>query len=225
MIKKYPTTKLPLLSPQSSNRKCLARGEEPMLWKAYRRLTEIKLPRFRGGTAHALSVVKKPRDEYKSEALPHLKILHCNCFEHSMQQSNHNILANEKNVGTEDQAKWVRRAFHDYRSNERSQIPLQSLSVRWQRKRKVLGYDEKTLAEILSVFGELLEIRLRSVNSALVVFKDISTACHVMQEPYLGHVGNKLHFKWWHGAMAYRSFTVRKKQIKARIDPFLSILM
>lgn len=108
-----------------------------------------------------------------------------------------------------------------FRANERRQLPWPTLLIRWQIKRTHPGYDIITIREILSKYGAIREIRLVSINSVMVIFQDVSTACDIMMAPGVGDIDNLLHPSWWHMAMRDKFVSSSKKGVLIKTDPFI----
>lgn len=117
------------------------------------------------------------------------------------------------------------RLFKQDNLNKRLQLPLSTLVVRWQPKRHVCGYTLSDLLSVFSQFGSIQQLRLLSLNSALVVFEEIASACRVMQYPYLGDVCNKMCSSWWHRCMENKYVRMSERGIKIKTDRFVKILL
>lgn len=117
------------------------------------------------------------------------------------------------------------RLFKQDNLNKRLQLPLSTLVVRWQPKRHVCGYTLSDLLSVFSQFGSIQQLRLLSLNSALVVFEEIASACRVMQYPYLGDVCNKICSSWWHRCMENKYVRMSERGIKIKTDRFVKILL
>lgn len=116
------------------------------------------------------------------------------------------------------------RLFKQDNLNKKLQLPLSTLVVRWQPKRHVSGYTLSDLLSVFSQFGSIQQLRLLSLNSALVVFEEISSACRVMQYPYLGDDCNKMYSSWWHRCMENKYVRMTERGIKIKTDRFVKIL-
>lgn len=116
------------------------------------------------------------------------------------------------------------RLFKQDNLNKRLQLPLSTLVVRWQPKRTVCGYTLSDLFSVFSQFGSIQQLRLLSPNSALIVFEEISSACRVMQYPYLGDDCNKMYPSWWHRCMENKHVRMSERGIQIKTDRFVKIL-
>ncbi|XP_053394411.1 testis expressed protein 56-like isoform X2 [Mercenaria mercenaria] len=116
---------------------------------------------------------------------------------------------------------WTRKAMQGFYSNQQLQYPLTTIIVRWQLKRKLPKYDPETLKSIFAQYGEIKAIRILSPNSCLIIFKDISTACRVIQARCLGDPMNKLTCTWWHKSMANKCVAARAKGVSIKTDVFI----
>ena len=105
-----------------------------------------------------------------------------------------------------------------FRCNQELQLPLSTLTARWQLKRTIPAYDDFSLRLLFSRYGVLREIRKLSPNSCLVIFDSIEDACRVMQARNIGDPANKLQCSWWHHSMANKTVCARSKGIKVQTD-------
>lgn len=115
----------------------------------------------------------------------------------------------------------MKKAIEEYKEKRKLQFPLATISVRWQQKRTLLNYDLSKLWSIFERFGTVVDIRMISSNSCIVIFEEIVTACNVMQSKCLGNPLNILHCSWWHKSMANKSVVARAKGVSVRTDTFL----
>ncbi|XP_013409302.1 uncharacterized protein LOC106172918 [Lingula anatina] len=102
-----------------------------------------------------------------------------------------------------------------------SQLPLSTLSVRWQNKRDDVGYDPQTLEEILTKFGPVRDLMMTGPCSARVVFENLSDCCEVMLTSAIGRVENRLKTHWWHKCMTNKMFLMRPRGLAVKYDNFV----
>ncbi|KAL3867862.1 hypothetical protein ACJMK2_040708 [Sinanodonta woodiana] len=100
-------------------------------------------------------------------------------------------------------------AEENFEKNKLSQIPLSSVVVRWQFTRTRPVYNEDSLRSILSEYGNVREVRMISLQSALVIFEDLTSACDVMQCHNVGERRNRLACSWWHRSMSNKSIIIK----------------
>nr|XP_022318959.1 uncharacterized protein LOC111121820 [Crassostrea virginica] len=113
------------------------------------------------------------------------------------------------------------RLFKQDHINKRLQLPLSTLVVRWQQRKRVDGYILSDLMSVFSQFGTIQRLRMLSPNSAQVVFDELVSACRVMQYSYLGDVCNKLHCTWWHKCMGNKYLHLSKRGVRIVTDHFV----
>lgn len=116
---------------------------------------------------------------------------------------------------------WTKRAMQGFHDNQFDQYPLQTVTVRWQLKRKLPKYNPETLRYILEPFGDIRDIRILSPNSCIVIFADISSACRVVQSRCIGDPMNKLNCTWWHKSMANKCVAARANGLSIKTDVFI----
>ena len=85
--------------------------------------------------------------------------------------------------------------------NKTHQILLSALSVRWQLKPTLPGYSSSYLHHLFSKHGKVKELWMTSPNSAMVVFKELSVACNVVNLRFLGKQLNRLQCRLYHRDM------------------------
>jgi len=94
--------------------------------------------------------------------------------------------------------------------NKTHQLPLSTLSVRWQLKPTLPGYNSSYLHQLFSKYGKVKELWMTSPNSAMVVFREMSVACSVVSLRFLGKQSNRLQCRLYHRDM-------ENKQVVARL--------
>ncbi|KAL4236343.1 hypothetical protein ACF0H5_004730 [Mactra antiquata] len=196
------------------------------LWKTYRRLSSSQVNAI--GCKRILCNTEKSTIDY-----PGKDGMKCMCYEKLM-----NIITDSTYIPppviyripsrkpprvTLDSVRptWMKKAMEHYRRNEQLQYPLATLSVRWQQKRGLLHYELATLRSLFGRFGDVVDVRVMTTNSCIVIFRELGPACQVMQAKCLGDPLNPLHCSWWHKSMANKSVVARAKGISVMTDVFV----
>jgi hypothetical protein len=96
--------------------------------------------------------------------------------------------------------------------NKTHQILLSALSVRWQLKPTLPGYSSSYLHHLFSKHGKVKELWMTSPNSAMVVFKELSVACNVVNLRFLGKHPNRLQFRFYLRDMENKQVAARQRR-------------
>lgn len=121
--------------------------------------------------------------------------------------------------------RWVKTSCKRFALNQTEQIPLASIVVRWQLKRRPAGYDERFLHAIFSKYGKVREIRILSESSALVIFEELRSACDAIRSTYIGLLENKLHCRWWHKSLETKAGCRMFKGVQIKPIKFLQDIL
>jgi len=105
--------------------------------------------------------------------------------------------------------------------NETLQYPMATVIVRWQLKRKLRNYDLPRVRKLLAQYGAVESLKALAPNICVVTFRDLASACAVIEASHIGDAGNKLHCTWWHKSMANKSVLQRARGLAVKVDPFL----
>ena len=103
-------------------------------------------------------------------------------------------------------------AMNVLEENKTHQILLSALSVRWQLKPTLPGYNSSYLHHLFSKHGKVKELWMTSPNSAMVVFKELSVACNVVNLRFLGKHPNRLQFRFYLRDMENKQVAARQRR-------------
>ncbi|ESP01268.1 hypothetical protein LOTGIDRAFT_157443 [Lottia gigantea] len=121
------------------------------------------------------------------------------------------------------QDRFMNEVLSNFLINETAQMPLSTLIIRWKLGRTIPSYDKEDLLGLLSCYGDVYTVYKQSPNSAIIIFRDITSACRVMQAKHLGEPRNKIHCVWYHKFMNNKAFYSTSQGLKVRSDPFIQM--
>lgn len=200
--------------------------KQPELWRTYKKLSAVPTEK---PTSEKFDCKYGP----PTISYPEKDGLKCMCYEKLMQMLREQVCITPPRVYRVQKEfkpkiriegirpSWMKRAVQGFHENQMDQYPLQTVIIRWQLKRKLPKYNPETLKYILAPYGDIREIQILSPNSCLIIFKDISSACRVMQSRCLGDPLNKLNFSWWHKSMANKCVATRANGVSIKTDVFI----
>ncbi|KAH3696714.1 hypothetical protein DPMN_084190 [Dreissena polymorpha] len=116
---------------------------------------------------------------------------------------------------------WTKRAFKSFYSNQQLQFPIATVVVRWKQCHHLPNYDITGLRDTLSKCGEIVELKQMKPNVCVVTFKELSSACDVIQSRHIGEPINKLYCTWYHKAMENKFVYEDVKGISVKRNLFI----